>query len=34
MGYHEHKTHENKTVGCAVLVTSDNRTKKPMNPAN
>ena len=28
MGYHEHKTHENKTVGCAVLVTSDNRTEE------
>ena len=28
MGYHEHKTHENKTVGCAVLVTSDSRTEE------
>lgn len=27
MGYHEHKTHENKIVGCAVLVTSDSRTE-------
>ena len=26
MGYHEHKTHDNKSVGCAVLVTSDSRT--------
>jgi molybdenum cofactor biosynthesis protein B len=28
MGYHEHKTHENKSVGCAVLVTSDSRTEE------
>jgi molybdopterin adenylyltransferase len=28
VGYHEHKTHENKTVGCAVLVTSDSRTEE------
>jgi molybdenum cofactor biosynthesis protein B len=28
MGYHEHKTHENKTVGCTVLVTSDSRTEE------
>jgi molybdenum cofactor biosynthesis protein B len=28
MGYHEHKRLENKTVGCAVLVTSDSRTEE------
>ena len=28
MGYHEHKKLENKTIGCAVLVTSDSRTEE------
>ena len=28
MSYHEHKKLENKTIGCAVLVTSDSRTEE------